>query len=676
MPGAGKSGALHDLVQELRDEGRDVVFLAVDHFAARSLGEIRQELGIDHDLTEILANWPGTTPAFLVIDALDAARAEPAVRTIRDLIRVIVGQQGRWHVVASIRKFDLRYSQELKQLFAGGPPTTLEEFADPEFHSIRHLNVPRLSDEELAQIGHQSPELQQLIDGAPQELRELLRIPFNLRLMAELLGAGIAPADLTPIRTQLELLDRYWSHRVIRSDGQGDAREGVLRRACEEMVKARALRVDRSYVAEPTLSALLTDLLSTQVLTEWQPSEALAPDRYVLTFSHHVLFDYAVERLLLRGTPEALVKRLTDDPELVIVVRPSLVLHFQHLWTADPRRAQFWHLVFQIIRAESIPEIGKLIGPAVGAERVDTLFDLEPLCTAIESTSQATVTAAEQALRHLVGALLAAIPTEQSLVGPDAGPWCDLLERVSRHLRAEVAYTVRSLLSTLCDHPEAFTSEQRASAGKAARRLLEFAWTKVPRDQWLVIHALQTVCRTFESEPTASAALLRRSLAQEHLTKYGFEEMPRFAREVKRLIPLDPVLVEEIYRAVFAHQEPSEETTLIGQSQILPMSSNRRQDYEMAYFGLAEAFPEFLVHAPRRATSALVAVMESYVTHHHIRRFGEVSEESFAFDDKEARFCPDYSVSWDASGAYRPRLSAQDAQCLRRIFRTLGSAGR
>ena len=248
---------------------------------------------------------------------------------------------------------------------------------------------------------------------------------------------------------------------------------------------------------------------------------------------------------------------------------------------------------------------------------------------------------------------MAAIPTERSLIGPDAGPWCDLLERVSRHLRAEVAYTVRSLLSILCEHPEAFTSAQRVSAGKAARRLLEFAWTRIPRDQRLVIHALQTVCRTFESEPTASAVLLRRCLAQEYLTNYGFEEMPRLAMEVKRLIPLDPMLVEEIYRAVFAHQEPSEETTFIGQSRILPMRSNRRQDYEMAYFGLAEVFPEFLVQAPKRATSALVAVMESYVTHHYIRRFGEVIEATFTFDDKEARFCPDHSVSWDASGASR-----------------------
>ena len=45
-------------------------------------------------------------------------------------------------------------------------------------------------------------------------------------------------------------------------------------------------------------------------------------------------------------------------------------------------------------------------------------------------------------------------------------------------------------------------------------------------------------------------------------------------------------------------------------------------------------------------------MIESYVTHHYIQRFGEVIEESFTFDDKEARFCPDHSASWDARGAY------------------------
>lgn len=331
------------------------------------------------------------------------------------------------------------------------------------------------------------------------------------------------------------------------------------------MVKARALRVDRSLIVEPSAGASLNDLLSAQILAEWQPAPAAVPDRYVLTFSHHVLFDYAVARLLFRGTPAKLVHRLASDPELVLVVRPSLLLHFRHLWAVDCRHEQFWDLVLRVMRADGIPEIGKLIGPSVGAELAGRLPDLEPLCISTESLDQATRSAAEQALRHLVGSLLAAPPVERPLVGAGAGPWCDLLEQVSRNLRVQTAYTVRSLLSTLCDRPGTFTPEQRASAGKVARWLLEFSWAHAPRDRWLVIDALQTVCRTFESDPVASTTLLRHCLEREHLVKHGFEEMPWLAREVERLILLDPGLVEGIYRTAFAHQEPSREPTPIGQ---------------------------------------------------------------------------------------------------------------
>src|SRR5262249_61168017 len=49
QPGAGKSGAIHDLVGALRQGGRDVVFLAVDRLEVGSLGELRQVLGLEHD---------------------------------------------------------------------------------------------------------------------------------------------------------------------------------------------------------------------------------------------------------------------------------------------------------------------------------------------------------------------------------------------------------------------------------------------------------------------------------------------------------------------------------------------------------------------------------------------------------------------------------------------------
>jgi hypothetical protein len=649
-PGAGKSGALHDLVKALRERGRSYVFLAIDRLASRSLGELREEIGLDHELPEVLDNWPETQPAFLVIDALDAARGDPAGTMIRDLIRQVVEKGGRWRVVASIRKFDLRYGVEIKELFAGAPPT---EFQDGEFKGVRHLNIPRLSDDELRQIASQSVQLDVLVHSAPAELHDLLRVPFNLRLLTELLGAGMTAQELTPVGTQLELLNRYWSYRVIRSDGQGDAREGLLRKACQRMVELRTLRVDRSAIAGPGDSTDLGDLLSIQVFVEWQPLPGAVPERYILAFSHHVLFDYAVAQLLLRGTPEAVVRRLVDDPEMAVVVRPSVLLLFRHLWTVDSNRRQFWDLVFRVMRADQVPEIGKLIGPSVAAELARELPDLEPLCDALDGCIPENRTAAEQALRHLVGALLSGAPDEVSLVGPDADPWCQLLERVSRTLRPPLAYTVRWLLSTICERPGNFTPEQLVAAGHTARRLLEFGWSHTPRDHWLVVHALQGVCRTFASDPTASAALIRRCLDPLHLSQYGFEEMPWLAREVKRLIDLDQELAGDIYRVAFTYQETSQESTQMGSGRILPLTSNRRQDYAMARWELARVFSEFLEYAPEVATRALIAVTDAYVTERHPAASREEQEKTFDFGGRQAHLLKDYSAIWDEGDTYR-----------------------
>jgi len=419
------------------------------------------------------------------------------------------------------------------------------------------------------------------------------------------------------------------------------------------MVKARTLHIDRLSVADSAFSGPLNDLLSTQILSEWQPSPGGTPDRYVLTFAHHMLFDYAVARLLLRGTFQSLIDRLVLDPELVLIIRPSLILHFQHLWMDDASRKGFWDLTIRIIREDKIPEVGKLIAPSVAAELANELSDLEPLCASLETCDTGVQSAAEQSLRHLIGALLAADPSRLPLAGQNAGPWCSLLERISHNLRTPVAYTVRSLLSTLCEHTETFTHEQRASAGVSARRLLEFAWKHDPRDQWLVIHAIQAVCRTFESEPVASTTLLHRCLESNHLKEHGFEEMPWLARETKRLISLDPAFVGDIYRAAFTHQEQSQDPTPMGQSRILPLISNRRQDYQMALYELAKVFPEFLAQDLKRGTIALIAVMEAYVNQRHPATSGEMIEESFDFNGITARIRTDYSVIWDEGNVYR-----------------------
>ena len=646
-PGAGKSGALHDLVEAIKSTEQDCVFLAVDRLSSQSITELTGEMSLDHEFLEVLDNWPGLRPGILVIDALDAARGNPAGQMLRDLIRQVVERQGRWRIVASIRKFDLRYAVETRTLFSGSPET---EFQDGEFSGIRHVNVPRLSDHELNQVRSQSDDLNSLIDNAAPGLSELLRVPFNLRLLAELLGGGATVNELNPIKTQLDLLDRYWSYRVVREDGHGDDREAVLRNTCENMIEARTLRVGRAEVANDQSGTHLNDLLSHEILIEWQ-------DRYVIAFAHHVLFDYAVARLLLRGTPENFIRRLIRDPELALVVRPSLVFHFRYLWLVDNNHELFWKVVLEIMNVNEIPEIGKLIGPSVVAESANQFSDLEILCLALEepATGNETATdetAAEGVLKHIVGALTAETTEQVPLVGPDAGPWCKLLERVSKTLRPFVAYSVRALLSTISENPEQLTPDQLVDAGHSARRLLEFAWSQVRRDGLLVTLALQSVCRTFESNPTDSTNLIKRCLEPGHISKHGFEEMFWLAREVKRLIHLDPSLCEQIYCAVFGHEEESNEETPFGSSRILPMTSNRRQDYGMACYQLGEVFSEFLRSAPENAIRALISVMNNYVVQHHSASHHDEQTKKFDFDGLDARICTDSSGSWDQADIY------------------------
>ncbi len=647
-PGAGKSGALYDLVDKLREDGRDVVFLSVDRLDASSLGNLRTELGLEHDVTDVLRNWAGRLPGFLVIDALDAARAEASAQTIRDLIRVVLGESGRWHVIASVRKFDLRYSLALQDLFRGNPAS---DFRDSEFATVHHVSIPRLSGGELSQISSQSPELHSLINSAPPELSELLRVPLNVRLICGLLGEGVSVGSLAPIRTQLDLLDRYWAYWVIREDGQGDARESVLRGACEEMASARVLRVDRSKVATVESSSYLTQLLSANLLAEWQPLNATTPQRDVLAFSHHVLFDYAVARLLLRGHPTVLAERVEANPGLVLVIRPSLALHFRHVWMLDDSRQEFWLLSLRVAESSPTPEIGKIIGPSVATELAQEMGDLEPLCEALNDSSVPVRTAAESVFRHVVGALLTGRPASP-VAGEEAGPWCELLVQVGESLRRELVYPVRTLLTAASEGMEHLTPAQYALVGVAGRRLLEFAWDGVSRDSAIALPALAVVCRTFATDPDAAERLLRRSLEPDHFRAYAHEELVRLARELEHVVPHAPAFVEHVYRTAFAHVEDSTAPTPMG-GRILPLVSNRSQDYEAGLHSLAELFPRFLASSPVHAVRALIAVVGVHVSKELNGTLGATRADTFDVGGATARIAADYSRIWDAGDSFR-----------------------
>lgn len=668
-PGAGKSGALHDLVEMLIQQNRDVIFFAVDRLEAKSINGLKNELDLEHNIIEIIKNWSDDRPTFLIIDALDAARSESAAQTFYDLISLTLQETKSWRVIASIRKFDLRHHIKLRQLFVGAPPT---EFRAGEFYDLCHFNVPILTDEEWLQIPSQSLELAKLIAEAENPLLLLLKIPFNLRLAGELIGNGVTIESLSPIKTQIGLLDRYWEERVIRTDYLADAREAILRKVVEAMITTRTLRAKRGNIGtESNTSRTLNQLLSSHILSEWElPGGSI--ERSVLTFAHHVLFDYAASRLLFRGETSNLVHSLETDIDLVLAIRPSIVMYFQHLWLTDS--VLFWEAYFNIIKSDQIPEIGKLIGASVVVEFPLNFENFTPLILALSSKDIQQRVAAEKAFRHITGALLV-IATQFSiyrLIGSDAPPWCELLDKCTPLLSVDLAYSIRPILWTICGKPDIFTEEQRYHAGSVARRLLDFALLMEPRDPTMVFAGIETVCKTFESEPTASAKLLRQCLEPEHVRAYGYEELFRFAQEIERLIPLDPDLVEEMYIAAFTNYDNSDEKTYALASRIVPLTSTRQQDFDMAQYSFTQKYRQFLNVAPFNAIRVLFVAMNAYVnarTEDSFWRFEIFNqdakkkhlydEEKFVFEGQDVIIKSDSSSIWDDSLASRDNYAVQ-----------------
>jgi hypothetical protein len=641
-PGSGKSGQLHDFAAALIASGADVVVLAVDRLAAQSLFELRNELGIQHDLVDILVNWPGTTPGYLIIDALDSARSESAAAGMSELVSSMTRDGNRWRVIAAVRKFDLAKSSALQPLFAGTPPE--QPLPDPEFSHVRHINVSTLGNTELAQVSHQSEVLGKVIARAPAALGELLRLPFNLRLVAEMLAASVPIDEFDAIQTQISLLDKYWTVRVIGTDQDGYVRENILRDVAERMVDRRAMRVHVADLAvTSSQSPGLDELLRRQVLVHWSPVPGVR-QRYVLAFAHNLLFDYAVGRMLFFSNEDRFIRFLEGpDADAVIAVRPSVVLTFQHCWYLSA--GLFWDLVLRIERLTTSPEIVKIVGPTIATELGRDVAHFQPLITALQHRDRA----ATMAFRHITGSLLAS--SDSRYRGGAELVWATFAEDVSRALEDEIAYGLATLLNLLLN-PLPQPSDTLERLGRASRNLLSFVRHRPQYDSWLSRNALTAVCRSYCTSPAESGALLASCFERTLLQTHGHEEIPTLAREARPILNCDSQFIAELYKTAFSHVETSDETTVIGESQrILTFTSTRKQDYELGRYQLAQLFPEFVRRYPISAFTVLVLVVADYIRVAHSRDSNE-PDESFEFLGRIAHIRRDYSEIWDSGGVY------------------------
>jgi hypothetical protein len=443
-PGAGKSGLTYRLAASAAKDNADVVLLPVDLLSAESFASFRDELGITHDLTEVLANWPRSRPGIIIIDALDAARKSRTQTILREVVDAIVKTPGnRWCVLASVRKYDLRQGMEWARIFRGDPP--IPSASDPEFARVRHVSVKPLTDEEISQIATALPALLAVFSGASEDLQKLLRNIFNLHLLADLLESGVLPSAVSEARTQAELLAIYWRYRIRRDDGEHGPRENALKVVISHMIDARSLQVSRSVVQSGADSRSIVDLERNDILRaedqDGRPTDTL------LLFSHHVMFDYAVARLTfeLGGNPAQLVQLLKAKRELALMLGPSLTLALNHAWGIGGTRQAFWNLAFALAQEPGLPGLAQLAAPMVAAESAANSNDFAPAIAALTGLDS-NRSAAEAFFSNLIGAIFVRRQAGVPLIGPTAGPWMELAYRLAQTGNERMMFAVRPLI--------------------------------------------------------------------------------------------------------------------------------------------------------------------------------------------------------------------------------------
>jgi len=574
-PGAGKSGALHSAAHRLRQHGAEVIVLAVDQLNGSTSDMLRQELGLQHPITDIFSEWAPTADAVVFIDALDASRGGASEAPIRQFLHDMKTRAPHWKVVASIRKFDLRHGVKLHGIFDGEPVNPA--FSDDEFSGVTHLNIPPLTHPEIESVRSQWPALDTAAAVASPEFRKLLQSPFNLHLLAQVLNKDMNLGGTA--KTQLDLLRSYWLHRV---EGIGaSAFIGnvlVLTALIEVMLRQRRLSASIADI-DATLRDDLARMLAHGVLQQAKGSQRVA-------FSHHMLFDFSLAKLkLLENGLESIGSSLQAAAEDMLLIAPAAMMAFRVAWDADAGRSAFWKHAIKLARQLAIGAFVRALPANVAAEAIRSRLDVQPL---VDAVAERKSEGAEFLVQHVYGVLLAEIVPEMPRFGDDADPWLPITEALCERAVDRFIWPMNATIAEWAKSAERMSATQQRALNHCARLLLttqEFSGRQY--NDGAVSASVEAIARTFASAPVESAAALGVLLVEERVAAHGHRELFWIANHFRSLARQDPGFACIVLRTAYGTPLPSrDEVTSIGSSRILALTSNKRQDFRGRFLHL------------------------------------------------------------------------------------------
>ncbi len=264
------------------------------------------------------------------------------------------------------------------------------------------------------------------------------------------------------------------------------------------MIADKSLQASRTRVLPQIKSEALVDLERTDILRQ----EDVSVGRKRRCAAFHASYPFRLRRrpigIQARARCGCGCVVAEDERALSLMLNPSLSLALADAWISGGDRRDFWKLAFKLASETNLPAVARLAAPAVAAEVLLEIGSSAPLANSLKGVQ---AEAAINFSQNLVGALFVRLRLGFPLVGANVGPWMEFAEALSRDQSDAAMFTLRPLLATATEVIKDMTPVQVAAAGSAARRLLEFGWSRERRTKLLIINALNAVAETFGTIP-------------------------------------------------------------------------------------------------------------------------------------------------------------------------------
>lgn len=426
--------------------------------------------------------------------------------------------------------------------------------------------------------------------GASEHLMELLRNPFNLRLACELMQSGVSEATLAEARDQLELLQRYWRARVM-SESNTDARQRVLEKLSRVMLETRRLRASRQAIPDALLDAS-DGLVRAGVLQEL-PVKLRAMGAPPLAYSHHILFDYAVAALILAVDGDSrLLPVLREDPNLVIVIRPSIDLHLADLWYSDETHSEFAAIMAGLVQhGDSLAGIAAARTLVTG---VETKEDLRWLTDSVGDNAYVPTTVTG----WIVGVMEAAEEDHKQRIVCAVEAWGSVLSafgvQIAQHYDALLAFQTRRLLWQL-DKLLPMRSVDVPAATEWAccvARLMTSALAEPAERAGLAV-SVSTFLPQAIAIDSRHSDVIRRTLQSDIMQLWDPRYLYDYVDSIDAIALGDPGLACDVLVTVIRFQEDRDDATSLSRG-VVSMTSSRRQDVDLAKYHIGLRWSAFI----------------------------------------------------------------------------------